>query len=287
MATEILGVLSMLTGAAINNLGIVLQKRQVNLKSGSQDRKGVSDIGSFVKDPVWMLGILMQTAFVLPFFLFALSLIGVTLAQPLSNSGIIVLVIGLVKILGEKLRSAETAGVFLLIAGMIAIGLGGVSGNVSQQSVLSPASSILLWFLVVSIPALGVLLAVASAAFARTRLITLGLLAGICYAAVSISMQILTVSLEDLSQSVGLMMLAYGLAGTLLGTVLGILTTQEAFKRGRGINIVPFMQLTMNMIPIAAGLLVFGQTLSQPLFFWLGSVWIIVGASLLARLQEQ
>lgn len=286
MAEMILGVLSMLTGAAINNLGIVLQKRQINLRS-QRDRTRISDIGIFVRDPIWVLGILMQTVLVWPFFIFALGMIGVTLAQPLSNSGIIVLVIGLVWVLGEKLKPIETAGVLLLVLGMISTGLGGVTGNITQQSVLNPQSSVMLWLLMGSILAISALLTTVSVVVVKTRLVTLGLLSGTCYAAVSICMQVLTVSLEDLSHSAALLMFTFGLIGTLLGTAFGILTTQEAFKRGRGVNVVPFMQITMNLIPIVTGLQVFGQTLSQPLFFWLGTVMVIIGASLLARLQEQ
>jgi drug/metabolite transporter (DMT)-like permease len=141
MAVAILGILSMLTGAAINNLGIVLQKRQVNLRSGRGDKRQLSDIGLFLRDPVWVLGIVMQTLLIWPFFLYALDTIGVTLAQPLSNSGIIVLVLGLVYFLGEKLKRTEALGVVLLVLSMISIGLGGVSGDITQQSVLNPESS--------------------------------------------------------------------------------------------------------------------------------------------------
>jgi drug/metabolite transporter (DMT)-like permease len=287
MAVAILGILSMLTGAAINNLGIVLQKRQVNLRSGRGDKRQVSDIGLFLRDPVWVLGIVMQTLLIWPFFLYALDTIGVTLAQPLSNSGIIVLVLGLVYFLGEKLKRTEALGVVLLVLSMISIGLGGVSGDITQQSVLNPESSMQLGYLVMCVLVLSAILAALSAIVFRVQIVTLGLLSGSCYAIVSISMQVFIVSLEDLSQIPAVLMFTLGLVGTVLGTVFGILTTQEAFKRGRGVNIIPFMQITMNLIPIAAGLWVFGQVLSQPLFFWLGAACIIIAASMLARFQEQ
>ena len=287
MTVVILGVLSMLTGAAINNLGIVLQKRQVNLKSIPGEKKQVSDIRLFLRDPIWVMGVAMQTLLIWPFFLYALDTIGVTLAQPLSNSGIIVLVLGLVYSLGEKLRPLEGIGVVLLVLSMISIGLGGVSGDITQRSVLNSESSVRLGYLVMCVLATSAILAALSAIVVRTQLLTLGLLSGNCYAVVSISMQVFIVSLEDLSQGPAVVMFILGLVGTVLGTAFGILTTQEAFKRGRGVNIVPFMQITMNLIPIAAGIWIFGQVLSQPLFFWLGAGCIIVAASMLARFQEQ
>jgi len=114
----------------------------------------------------------------------------------------------------------------------------------------------------------------------------LGLLAGVCYAIVSISMQVFTISLEDLSTPITLSIFVLGLVGTILGTVFGILTTQEAFKLARAVNVIPFMQITMILLPIVAGVWVFNQLILEPLFFWIGVICTIIGASLLSRFQR-
>ena len=86
----IFGIIIALIGAAINNFGVVLQKRQVNIKSPPESEdKNISDITNFFKDPIWILGILMQTIIYLPFLIIAMDILGVTLAQPLSNAGLI------------------------------------------------------------------------------------------------------------------------------------------------------------------------------------------------------
>jgi drug/metabolite transporter (DMT)-like permease len=286
MSALIPGILSVLAGASINNLGIVLQKRQVNLRMQLHETSQIGDIKGFARDPVWILGILMQTVFVLPFFILALDLIGVTLAQPLSNAGIIILVLGLVYFLKETLKRSEAIAVGVLVLGAISIGIGGVSGEITQASFLRPDVLGAFGVLITILFILAAVLVVLGFSVPKTRLVVLGLLAGLSYAGVALSMQVLTLSLENLSGHVSILMLTFGLIGTIAGTVCGIVATQEAFKRGRAVNIIPFVQITMNLIPIAAGLGVFGQTLLQPLFFWLGVVGIIGAATLLARFQE-
>ncbi|MHA1131039.1 MAG: hypothetical protein ACTSQQ_09535, partial [Candidatus Helarchaeota archaeon] len=76
-----------------------------------------------------------------------------------------------------------------------------------------------------------------------------------------------------------------GSIGAVIGTIFGLLMAQEAFKRGQAINIIPFTQITINLLPILAGIFVFGQAITSPLFFWPGVLSIIIGASLLSRFQ--
>ncbi len=286
MAEILFGMLSVFVGAAINNLGIVLQKRQINLKESNEQGEGSLSLGLYLKDPIWILGIIMQTVLVWPFFVFGLSIVGVTLAQPLSNSGIIILIVGLIYFLNERLHRSEGFGAILLVSGVIAIGVGGVVGEVSQQSFLNETSIFyFLWFLVLIVILL-VALIILMKLVRVSRPAILGLLAGICYAVVSISMQVFTIAIEDLTSLLTLFLFAFGLTGTVIGTVFGILTTQEAFKQNRAVSIIPFMQITMNLIPILAGIWVFNQQITQPLFFWTGIICIMTGASLLARFQE-
>ena len=98
-------------------------------------------------------------------------------------------------------------------------------------------------------------------------------------------MQIFSLGIFDLGHPLGLLLLILGIVGAIAGTVFGIITTQEAFKRGQAINVIPFMQISVNVIPILAGLYVFGQTITIPFFFWAGVIAIIIGASMLARFQ--
>jgi multidrug transporter EmrE-like cation transporter len=133
------GIISILIGTAINNFGIVFQKRQVNLHSLNSNNNNVKEIKpSFSRDPLWILGILMQTLISLPFFFYGLNELGITLTQPLSNAGVIFLVLGLIWLLKEKFQPIERWGVVLLVVGMISIGIGNVVGDITLDSFFQP-----------------------------------------------------------------------------------------------------------------------------------------------------
>jgi len=283
----VLGIIVALLGAFINNFGVVLQKRQINIKAPpDQEEKTILDIGQFFKDPLWVLGILMQTILYLPFLLISLDLIGITLTSPLSNAGIIFLVLGLMLIVNEKLRGKlEYSGIIILIFGVIAIALGDVSGTITIDGFMGALSNFWIIFsvlLVLSAISLLLLLKLKGA----KKLMFYGILIGNCYGMVAITLQWFTSGLSEMSHPMGIPILLIGIIGAVVGSILGILATQEAYKRGQAIYIVPFSQITINLFPIIAGIFVFQQAIGNQVFFWMGVISIIVGASLLARFEE-
>ncbi|TFG05667.1 MAG: hypothetical protein EU536_01385 [Promethearchaeota archaeon] len=288
IGTLVLGIVISLVGAFINNFGVVLQKRQVNIKAPpNQTEKTVLDIGTFFKDPIWVLGILMQTIIYLPFLLYAYELIKITLAAPLSNAGIIFLVLGLMLLVNEKLRGThEYAGVIILIIGVITVALGNVQGDATIAGFMGALSNFWLVF--------GLILAISFASLlpifrykSERRLMFYGILIGNCYAFVAISLQWLVMGITEATHPLGGLFLMIGIIGAVLGSVVGILATQEAYKRGNAIYVVPFVQVTVNIFPIIAGVLIFQQVIWNPLFFWIGIISIIIGASLLARFEGE
>jgi drug/metabolite transporter (DMT)-like permease len=285
IGTIILGVVIALIGAFINNFGVVLQKRQVNIKAPPEmEKKNISDIGQFFKDPIWILGIAMQTFLYLPFLLFAFDLLKITMVQPISNAGIIFLVLGLILLVNEKLqKKSEYLGIGLLVFGVISIALGAVPQEITINQFLTTVSNFWIIFGLILISSMVILILILK--LKKFRLLLMGILIGNCYAVVAISLQIMDLALNELAHSLGLLFLILGILGAIIGTIFGILAAQEAFKRGQAINIIPFVQITINILPIIAGLYAFGQIISIPFFFWAGVIAIIIGASLLARFQ--
>ena len=285
IGTLIIGIALALIGAFINNFGIVLQKREVNIKAPPDStEKTMMDITQFFKDPLWILGILMQTILYLPFLLLAFDYLKIVLVQPISNAGIIFLVLGLILMLNEKFRNkSEMFGIGILIFGVICVPLGALPVELGIADFLAALPSFWIIFSIIIGSSLIALIFILK--FKKARLMLLGAVIGNCYAIVAISLQIMTLALGEMAHSLAVFLLIMGIVGAVVGTVFGILAAQEAFKRGQAINIVPFSQITINILPIIAGLYVFGQTITAPLFFWTGVICIILGASLLARFQ--
>jgi drug/metabolite transporter (DMT)-like permease len=285
---NLIGIAAIMIGTGINNFGIFLQKRQVNVLRNS-GHEGES-IVRYLKNPLWVLGILMQTILCMPFLVFSVGLIGITLAQPLANSGILFLVLCLVFFLGEKMRKSDYLAVAILLSGMVAVGAGGVTGEVTIQSFLSEgkrgvliAAAVLLSILI----ALNVFLL----KIKRIKRYALGALGGMASAVVSISLQIFTSALSSYrstgaSESAAVFLLILSPVIFISFTGLGILAIQEAFKLGQAVNILPFAQVPLNLIPVLAGIFLFGQSAGRPAVFIYGIVAIMVSASMLARFQE-
>lgn len=285
ISDTIIAVILALIGALINNFGIVLQKRQVNIKlsPGMQDKaNNIMDIGKFLKDPLWDLGILMQTILYLPFLLMALSY-GITLVQPVSNAGVIFLVFGLFLVLNERLKNkVEYFGLGILIFGVIAIAFGGVQGAITINTFITNLSNFWVLFLIMLVlSGFSVIMIIKN----KARFPFFGILLGNIYSMVGISMQWFQLGISDFTNTLWLLILILGIVGAIIGTVLGIITTQEAYKRGQAIWVVPFMQIVINIIPVCAGIFVFAQVISNPIFFLIGLVAIILGGSMLARFE--
>ena len=258
MSNYVLGITMTLLGTAINNFGLVLQKWRINRRISSVGTKtvnpdiskpqapspdAVTDLKGYLRDPWWILGILMQVIFCVPFYFLALEYIGLTLAQPLSNAGVIFLVMGLVFGVKERLRPIEIGGMVLLILGMVLVGMGGVTGEITLASFLSPPAQQAFWLMNIFLLVFCVIGGLCIWKIPRIRVMALALLSGCFYALVSIGSQIVVIVLDDLSSGISIILLIYGIIAFLLGTIFAILCTQEAFKRSQAVNIIPFSQL--------------------------------------------
>lgn len=114
-----LGVLFSILGGASSFMGLVLQKKVVNELPGAAKRQDRGKI--LLKHPVWLTGLVLYIVFPSVFFMLAESLIGPVLVPGIMTSGLIVLVIGSNRIVGEQITLRDIAGISLLAAGIVLI----------------------------------------------------------------------------------------------------------------------------------------------------------------------
>jgi len=281
-----LGIACILSGTAINSIGLILQKWEVN-KSGMADD---SNIAIFLKRPLWILGILMQTILFAPFFFIGIDLIGIVLAQPLAAAGLLVLVAGAVIGLKEKLSRIEWVGVSLTIVAILLVSIAGVFGDVTISAFFQGtflASAIAVVLALATLLLAGGLLARLSK---RWEVQGLAMLVGTSYSAVSISGQLVTVGFDAVSlpgnEVLGWVLGIAGLAGVVLGTIFGIIFSQRAFKKAQAIHIIPVSSSINNILPIIAGIVLFRQNITFPWLFIPGTILLLVAITLLARFQR-
>ena len=281
-----LGIACTLGGTAINSIGILLQKLEVN-RSGMKDD---TNLAYFAKRPLWVLGILCQTLLFAPFFFLGISLLGIALAQPLATAGLLVFIAGAVLLLKEKLARFEWLGVLLMIASIFLVSASGVSGDVTIAVFFKDTfiTSVIVFLIII-----GVLSCCGIAGIKRGSSWLIkgyAALIGTTYACVSISGQLVTIGFDAMlapsMDLAGWLLVALGLAGIVIGTILGILFSQRAFQHGKALSIVPISQAINNILPIVAGMYLFGQSIALMAVFVPGVVILLASVMLLARFQH-
>ncbi len=117
----VLGIILALAGGITNNSGALLQKYAVNKIPGEEREKDF--FKKLLKNPLWLLGLFLIIAASGALQFLAQMYIGGALVPGLLAFGMVVLTIGAVKILDEKLKLIEYIGIALMIGGVLMIGL--------------------------------------------------------------------------------------------------------------------------------------------------------------------
>jgi drug/metabolite transporter (DMT)-like permease len=281
-----IGITCTLAGSSINAIGLILQKRDVN-KSGMNDDTNLS---YFLKRPAWVLGILMQTILFAPFFFLGIDLIGLALAQPLATAGLLVFVAGAVLVLKERISKVEWVGFGLLILAVLLVSVAGVTGDVSITTFYQATfitSAIVFIIIIVVLASVGVLL---SRKTGNRTVKGYAILMGTSYAGVSIAGQIATIGFTSAFQpgteALGWLLIVVGLASVVIGTIAGIFTSQRAFQKSKAIQIIPISQAINNILPIVAGVYLFGQFIAQAFIFILAVIMLLIAVTMLSRFQQ-
>ncbi|MEJ2248252.1 MAG: hypothetical protein P8Y97_01175 [Candidatus Lokiarchaeota archaeon] len=125
-----IGILLAIVSGIINQIGTIMQKDIIN-----QNLDNPKFMKSLIKSPKWVIGLIMKMI-ISGLFLYVIAqlFIGPALISGLMSSGLIVLAIGSVKILGERLQSREMLGIILNIVGILFLSFSGVSLNISTYN---------------------------------------------------------------------------------------------------------------------------------------------------------
>ena len=123
----LIGISLAISSGVSNNLGIVFQKKALNeLPKGEKVGKHL------LKNPLWLLGFILNMVITSVLSMIAQLFIGPALIPGLMASGLIVLALGSLKILHEKLSSSEIIGIILIIIAISSLGFSELSVDVGN-----------------------------------------------------------------------------------------------------------------------------------------------------------
>lgn len=287
-----LGIFFGILAGVVCQIGLCLQKSIINKHRVEKEKFG----RRIVKEPLWILGLIMELG-VSAFFLFlAVDLIGNTLTPGLMASGLIVLALISVKMLKENLNKKEVLGILLMIGGIIALSGSGMSVDIAGYNFLEPSFllRLIIFTVVLAIGGLVLFLLKKKVENRTWKGIMLMNVAGLGFSISNFWLAIMTdFFFNKFFQFENVLDIALFVASAVIlviSNMVGVMGNQAGLKYGQASNLMPLQQISVQATPIFYYILVY--LLPIPTLFSLpllasGTVMIIMSGFLLSKRVEE
>jgi drug/metabolite transporter (DMT)-like permease len=279
--------LAILSGIS-NNYGTVLQKKVVN-----KFRDADKFFKNLVKNPIWLLGLVLQNGIGAVFFMIAQIFIGPTLIPGLMAAGLIILAIGAVRIVGEKLNNAEIIGIIIMILGIALLGFSNMVVDIANEnfSDMSLFSRILIFTIVLyGLAFFFYFLQLRN----KFKGISLAIYSGFQFSLsnfwVSPLMGIILVVFQGGASVVEFILFIISVIILICTNVFGITSIQKAFIEGQASNLIPIQQVPIQIVPPFYFISVFMLPINNIASLFLlitGIILILISSFLLGKRQAQ
>ncbi|HET6328146.1 MAG TPA: DMT family transporter [Planctomycetaceae bacterium] len=268
-----------MTASACMNLGLVLQKRGI-VSRVQLVPHGAPKFRRSRHTPIWYLGLgLMIGGYGLYAAAVSARVAPISLLQPLSASGLLVVALLAVVYLKERFDAGEWLGVGILLAGVVLLGL---SARGPQQVSTGIETARYLGFFAVAV-ALAIGVAFAARAIPGRSELLFGILSGVLFGTGYLNTKALALAIQDHRTAlivVAACLMAFGLLGGLVALQLGL-------RSGRALIVTAVNLVTNQVLVVVGGLVCLGETFPQETLPFsariIGFGGILGGILLLAR----
>ena len=280
------------------NIAPIMQKTGFNQISMQFPGQEPFPLGQLLKNKVWFFGFLVNLVAGLPYVI-SLSLIGISVLQPLTAFGYLLLVYVAVKKLGEKLTKTGIIGIVVLALMPLFLTLSFVTNTTADM--LAPGPLISITFFTIICGAATVALAIVDKLMKNHENSSLlwailsGLLAGLgsiwgqaIFAFVQSGGYNLIADLGKVFELLGntyIIAALVSLIPTLVFTVVGFIGQQVGYKKGRASLVYPITQSVNIIVSITGGIIIFGQIVGMPVFYVIAIAFTLLGTLLVGRFQ--
>lgn len=288
--TYFLGILFALLAGVVVYIGVLMQKHVIN--KHSNDPKFIR---SLAKSPIWIMGLLLQVVIGgLVFYFIAIIFIGPALVPGFMSAGLIVLALGSVKILNEKLGKEEILGILLMIAGVSFLGLSNLSIDVFTFNILDSGFILRIIVFTIVVLCLAVIFEVLRRKHEKNKGLLMAIESG------------LVLSLNTVWASPGTTVVTHVVDGIIIeeeiifGIIIGIILLlilaigitigQISLKYGQANILAPLNSAPIQIIPIIAFFIIFLSTppnILSVIFMIIGFTLIISSSFLLTKRQAK
>ena len=248
----VVGVIFAILGGFTNMSGQILQKKAIN--DIPKEKRNKKFMRILLKSPLWIAGIVMVMVGSAIFFIIAQAIIGGALVPGLGASGMIILVIGAIKIIGEKIQQSELVGIFLCILGILLIGLSELSIKGDLNYFTDLLFNLRIGLFTVILIVLWVFFRIKGKKKLHNKALYLALAAGITFAIGNLWLQPFIVAIISFfSGTAGIFEIIIFITCSIFVSfpnILGIKHLQEAFKNFNVSKISPIQAIPIQIIPV-------------------------------------
>jgi drug/metabolite transporter (DMT)-like permease len=290
MGSYELGVVFGILAGVSNFLGQILQKKAINEISPEKRANGL--MKSLIRDKTWLTGMIIMIVFSSVFMFLAQQSIGAALLPGLMASGFIVLAVGSVVILKEKLGAKEILAIIMLLIAVVLISFSKLSITASMEYFNDANFGIRMAIYSIIFLALWWGLFLAGKKVNKYNSILLALGTGFPFVLGNLWMGPLSAAIGPaLSNSGGLVAWVVFIIAVIfvaVGNALGLGHYQYALEAGNASLVVPMQQLPQQIAPIIIYYLIY-QFLSPTeyslLLLLVGIILIMTAGFILASRQ--
>ena len=274
-----------LVASCLFALGLLMMKSRAYRLPVAKGADTLPAIAAWIRDPVWSAGLVVQTVgYALN--IVALSVAPISMVSVMMQGGIALFVLFAVMFLGERARPREWAGIAITIIGMAILG-----ASLSAGETQTPTDNHAM--ILISI----ILLVVGFLPLRIARLQDNGVGAAISSGVIFGLASLYTKAMTDDYAMRSTIQLAYRIVtnpyvyGVIVGNIVGMVVLQNSFSSVRGIIAMPLSSALSNIVPIAGGMVAFGEGLpsesTAATMRVVAFVLTVLGSALLANAHEE
>jgi uncharacterized membrane protein len=237
-------------------LGLLMMKSRATALPDARGLSIISGVLTWLRDPIWASGLGVQTIG-WAMYVIAVSRAPISIVAVMMQGGIALFVVASVVFLGERARSSEWAGIIAIAAGMIllswSLSAGTAQGATDDRAVI--VLSVLLVLL-------------AAAPFAQRQFAQGGtaqaIASGIAFGLAGLYTKAMTDSVAAGGGEIVLRIVSNPwIYAMMTANISGMIMLQNSFHQARGIITMPLSSALSNLVPIAGGMLAFGEHLPK------------------------
>lgn len=284
-----LGVLLAIFSGVLHYTGLLIEKAIINKMPPD-----VKLMKNLVRTPLWLFALFLRFGVGTIFFMIAQVLIGPVLIPGLIASGLVILVLGSTKIIGEKLTTLEIIAIIMIILAITLIGLSEFSIEISKINFLNLEFIIRIAIYTCALVFLAIVFQILQKNYGNIRGILFALISGLMFSLsnfwISPLMAVITHIFSGTYNLGELILFIVSSFMLVLTNIFAVTKMVEALNHGQASNLVPIQNVPQQITPVIAYFLIFFKTppsIFSIIFFMIASILILISSLILGKRQAQ